>query len=303
MHTFTRHLKLLALLLIGPLFLAQPAKACVDYHTTVFITCHYDTTNFTDIAITVSNLRIFGGNPNDFCSCGITNYTNMFSQIQYVAFVDSGTTNPLAGFDVWTPNSNASNAWESVLATGNWNGFVSGVNQNGLVVNAPVELIIRASLPPGYTYSVLDSNITVTQLGTDEWSNTNQNLVNSHQSITGFWTGGAPTLIAEQGNSTYFQDLDNAILLNVDNAVERAYLEVGPVPARDELRVKLNQPHLFLEDAAVYNTAGQLIDRVPLTELRSGNASVDVSAWPEGIYFLRVRTATGDQTKKITIIH
>ncbi|MEM0998487.1 MAG: T9SS type A sorting domain-containing protein [Bacteroidota bacterium] len=300
---FTYRIKLFAFACFASLLLAQPLRACLDYHTTVFITCHYDDPTFNEIAITVSNLRLFGGNPNDFCSCGITNYTNLFNQIQYIAFVDSGTTNPLAGFDVWTPDANSTNAWESVLATGDWNGFVSSVNGNGLPANTKVELIIRASLPPGYTYSILDSNVVATQLGTDEWDNTNQNLANTHQSVTGFWTGGSPQLIAEPANSTYFQDLDNSILLSAEGPKNQAYLEVGPIPASDHLRLRLKNPHLFLDAAEIYNAAGQQVARVPLSVLHSGEAEIAVYDYPEGIYFLRVHTANGNQTKKFMILH
>lgn len=303
MRNFTLRLKLL-LLSAGIFFcLSQPAKACVDYHTTVFITCHYDTVNFTDIAITVSNLRLFGGNPNDFCSCGITNYTDVFTNIHYVAFVDSGTTNPVTGFDVWNADANSTNAWESVLATGDWSGFVSGVNGNGLQSGSPVELIIRASLPAGYYFSLLDSNVYATQLGTDEWDNTNQTLANSHQSITSFWTGWPGTFIAEHSGSTYFSDLDNSIITSLDEKIEPSYLEIGPVPAMDRLYVHLNNPDLTLQSASLYNLSGQKVGRVPLDGLRSGKVELDVSTYPEGVYFLKLETTSGVQTKKFVIQH
>jgi hypothetical protein len=302
MKNFTLQLRLLALSAFAFLAFSQPVRACVDYHTTVFVTCHYDTTNWTDIAITVSNLRLFGGNPNDFCSCAITNYTNLFTTIQYVAFVDSGTTNPVPGFAPWSGSTNASNAWESVLATGDWSGFVSGVNGNGLTATNPVELIIRASLPPGYNFSLLDSNLTVTQFGTDEWSDTNQNLTASHQSITGFWTGGAPTYVAETSTSTYFTDLDDAILLGLKDLVKISVMEIGPVPATDHLYVKLPNPALQLESAQIFNAAGQMMGDIPLRAFASGKARLDLSSYPDGIYFLHVRTDEGVQTKKFVVM-
>lgn len=302
MKNFTLQLRLLALSTFAFLAFSQPVRACLDYHTTVFVTCHYDTTNWTDIAITVSNLRLFGGNPNDFCSCAITNYTDLFTNLQYVAFVDSGTTNPVPGFASWSSSSNASNAWESVLATGDWSGFVSGVNGNGLTATNPVELIIRASLPPGYTYTVLDSNIYATQLGTDEWSDTNQNLTGSHQSITGFWTGGAVTYMPENGSSTYFTDLDNSILLNVKDQVKASFVEIGPVPATDHLFVKMPNPALQLESAQIFNSAGQMVSDIPLKAFQSGEARLDLNDYPDGIYFLHIRTREAVQTKKFVVM-
>ena len=302
MRTFTQRIKILLLALGSFFLLTTPTKACVDWHTTVFVTCHYDTVNFTDIAITVSNLRLFGGNPNEFCSCAITNWTNIFSQINYVAFVDSGTTNPLPGFDVWNADANATNSWESVLATGDWSGYVSSVNGAGLPAGQAVELIIRASLPMGYTFSLIDSSLTVTQLGTDEWDNTNQTLANSHQSITGFWTGGQPTYIAEY-SSTYFDDLDNAILTSVADRLEEKLIEVGPVPAKDRLYVHLRNDNFILETAEVFNMSGQKVMEIPLAGLHSGRMELDVSAYPNGVYFLKLQTQQGVQTEKIVIQH
>lgn len=303
MRKFTHRIKLLLLSASAFLLFALPARACVDYHTTVFVTCHYDTVNFTDIAIKVSNLRIFGGNPNDFCSCGITNYTDIFTNIDYVAFVDSGTTNPVIGFDPYVASANSTSAWESVLATGDWNGFVSGVNGNGLTPNAPVELIIRASLPAGYTYYVLDSNIYATQFGTDEWDNTNQTLANSHQSVSSFWSATSVDLVAEHSGSTYFSDLDNAVLTNLEKGLEPSFLEIGPVPTKDRLYVHLDNPGIRLETASIYNLSGQIVGSVPLDGLFSGRTELDVSAYPEGVYFLRIKTASGEQTKKFVIQH
>lgn len=301
MKKFTLQLRILALSTFAFLAFSQPVRACLDYHTTVFVTCHYDTTTWTDIAITVSNLRLFGGNPNDFCSCAITNYTDIFTNVNYVAFVDSGTTNPVPGFASWTGSTSASNAWESVLATGDWSGYVSGVNSNGLTAANPVELIIRASLPPGYSFSILDSNLTVSQLGTDEWSDTNQNLTGSHQSITGFWTGGQPTYVAENGPA-YFNALDNSILLGVKNQVKASFVEVGPVPATDHLYVKMPNPALQLESAQIFNAAGQMVGDIPLQAFTSGEARLDLNAYPDGIYFLHIRTAQGVQTKKFVVM-
>ena len=294
MKVFTKLLLSCSLLFSFLLISTQKSKACVDYHTTVFVTCHYDTTNFTDIAITVSNLRLFGGNQNDFCSCGITNYTNIFTNIQYVAFVDSGTTNPVAGFDVWNANANASNAWESVLATGDWQGFVTGVNGNGLTPTAPVELIIRASLPLGYTFSILDSNLTVSQIGTDEWSDTQQNLTASHQSISGFWSG--TSYVAEQLGSTYFTDLDNSILVGNKPAMETAGFDLYPNPAIDQINLLVHDYHVLQPQIELLTATGQRLDFQP--SFQGNLMNLDISDLPAGIYFVRMNTEIGLSTKK-----
>jgi len=76
------------------------ATACVDYHPVPPpITVKVDT-NLTKMEITVHQLNIFAGTTGDFCTCALSAFSDLFSSIYYVAFVDSGTTNPIAGFDV-----------------------------------------------------------------------------------------------------------------------------------------------------------------------------------------------------------
>ncbi|NND76925.1 MAG: T9SS type A sorting domain-containing protein [Flavobacteriales bacterium] len=270
----------------------EKANACVDHATTVTVTCHYDTTNFTDIALTVSNLRLFGGNPNEFCSCAVTSWTDIFTDISYVAFVDSGTTIPVPGFDPYVADANATSAWESVLATGGWSGFVSEVNGNGLTANAPVELIIRASLPPGYTYSILYSSFEENYLGTDEWDNTSQDLANSHQNLLFL---DIPTFIVVNDGSTYFTDLDNAILTNVE-MLGAEKIKIYPVPATNEIRIQLNQAEI--ENLSIYSISGQLINSHDLTAFRDEEYTLDIREYSSGIYHVLLRSSSGIVTEK-----
>ncbi|MEM7037928.1 MAG: T9SS type A sorting domain-containing protein [Bacteroidota bacterium] len=286
-----------AIVSILSLFLTQNTKACVDYHLNVRFICHYDDPNYQNISLTVTNLQLAGGSPNEFCSCGITGYTSMWSNIQYVAFVDSGTTNTIPGFDVWTPDANANNAWDNVLSTGNWNAFVQDVNTT-LAPGTPVELIIRASLPPGYTFSVIDSSISNTAVGTDEWDNTNQTLANSHQSITWGWSQQT-TYFAEGAGSTYFSDLDAALLVSVADQLKPQF-DLYPVPAVDQLYVKLGNVELQLRSAKVFSATGQLVAELNAQDFESGLARLDLSAYPQGIYFLRLDTENGTETKKFS---
>jgi hypothetical protein len=271
----------------------QQARACVQVHDSVYVRVHYETPGNTDVSITVTNLRLATGTPNEFCSCGITNVTNVFSTILYVAFVDSGTTNPYQGFDVWDASAPAANAWNTVLATNDWSAFVSEVNSNGLTFNHPVDLIIRARLAPGYTYSFLDSALYVSQLGTDAYDNTNQVLGNMHQDISGFQ--GPHTLIPEGPGSTYFANLDAALMTSKPDPKVLENLSVYPVPARDRLNVALHNPLNSLVEIAIFDAMGKRIQQL---DVKGQEAIVDVAALPKGVYFMKVTTANGVKTQR-----
>jgi len=166
------------------------ALACVDYHPTpppIVVTID---SNLNRLCIRVQNLNIFGGTQGQFCSCALSSFTNIFSNIYYVAFVDSGTSNPINGFDIWQNQSAATNAWSGVLPGSDWSGFVAEVTDS-LVAGLAVDLLIYANLPAGYTTNCLDSSficldtaLTQTSFGTDEWSANGDSLTGNHQSVS-----------------------------------------------------------------------------------------------------------------------
>jgi Secretion system C-terminal sorting domain len=285
---------ILLLTLLCLLFANQRLAACVQPHDSVLVRVHYETPGNTDVSITLSNLLLATGTPNEFCSCGITNVTSIFTNILYVAFVDSGTTNPYPGFDVWDASAPAANAWNTVLTTNDWSAFVSHVNTSGLTINTPVELIIRARLAPGYTYSILDSALYISQLGTDAYDNNLQVLGNMHQDISGLH--GPHTLIPEGPGSTYFATLD-AALMTGRAAPQATYpLDIYPVPARDRVTVSLPNPLSAIHGLEIYDATGKRL--FSQTGLKSHSEVVDVSTLPDGVYFLKVQTADGIQTRK-----
>lgn len=286
-------LTLLTLLLLG---IHQPLRACVQQHDSVYVTVHYETPGNTDISLTLTNLRLATGTPNEFCSCGITHFTNIFSQILYVAFVDSGTTNPYPGFDVWDPSANASNAWNGVVSTGSWNAFVSHVNTAGLAFNHPVELIIRARLQPGYTYTYVDSTLYISNLGTDAWDNSNQILGNMHQDVSGFQNNH--TLIPEGPGSTYFADLDAALMTHRENAQPAYSIDVFPVPARDRLYVRTPDPLNPILSWELIDGMGRLVANA--SGLHDQQTEIETAALSPGTYFLKMTSAKGLLTRKFT---
>ena len=283
--------KTLITLFAGILLLTvQPrkAQACIDSATTVFVIVHYDTINFTDISLTVTNLRLFGGSPNHFCSCAINNYTDMFSNILYVAFVDSGTSNPVPGFEPYEANVNATTAWENVWPTGDWNAFVSEVNVNGLTPGNPVELVIRAQLPPGYTFDSIDSTLTYTYLGTDEWSNTNQDLADSHQNLVDFNSGHQ--MIAEH-SATYFTNLDNALNTGIQT-LEQTSFSLHPNPATETLTVQTAATGI--QHYTLTDVSGKQL----LNGTFSNTRTLDLRILPKGIYLLSIQNNKGEVSRK-----
>src|SRR5688572_24104679 len=140
-------------------------QACVDYHPVPPpLTVRVDS-SFNLIEITVHELNIFAGTTGDFCTCALSNYSNIFDFITYVAFVDSGTTNPVNGFAIWSADMDASNAWDAAVTSATWDGFVAEVITT-MTPGSPVELIVRAILPSNYVIiSDIDSALNYTQLG------------------------------------------------------------------------------------------------------------------------------------------
>lgn len=280
----------LFVLLIAP----HAAQACVQTHDSVYVKVHYETPGNTDISLTLTNLRLASGTPNEFCSCGITNFTNVFSTILYVAFVDSGTTNPVPGFDVWDQSANAANAWNSVLATNDWSAFVSHVNGNGLNSGNPVELIIRAQLAPGYTYTFVDSTLYYSYLGTDAFDNTNQVLGNMHQDISGFQN--PHVFIPEGPGSTYFADLDAQLMVSNTRPKLALAMDIYPNPAKDQIKIALNSPFNQILGIEIYDATGRM--QMQLNALNSQQEIMDIQNLNTGIYFVKVKTKQGIQTHK-----
>lgn len=261
------------------------AKACVDYHpvpppVTVIVDSAY-----TKIEITVHQLNIFAGGPGAFCTCAISAYTNLFSAIYYVAFVDSGTTNPINGFAVWNANANATTEWSGVMPGTEWSGFVASVI-NTMTPGLPVELIIRANLPPGYTLTDIDSTLTVSSLGTDQWDNTLNVLAYTHNSISGF---GVPTYFVVSPN--YFT--------GIEDFKNNSGIHVFPNPNNGKFSVTMNSPGL-LPEMEIHNMAGQKVYQ----QIISGQqkTEIDLSSSAKGVYFYSLRTKEGILTKGKLIV-
>lgn len=247
------------------------AKACVDYHPVPpTITVKVDS-NFNKIEITVHQLNIFAGNAGDFCTCGLSDYANIFPSIYYVAFVDSGTTNPVIGFDIWNTNASSTTAWSAVMPGTNWSGFVAEVI-TGMTPGAPVELIIRADLPAGFTsLLIIDSSLAFTNLGTDQWDNNSNILANTHQSVSGF---GASQISLVP--SVYFTGLND---LDMDFQIK-----VFPNPNSGEFSVVM--PESVPEsELGIYNMLGE---KIHWQKMNSGYTGIDMGIQKKGLYLIQI---------------
>ena len=124
--------------------------------------------------------------PNVFCSCALGNITDFFTNLDYVAFVEGGTTIPYPNMEPWENISAADLAWQNAQPNiNNWSGFIAEVINNGLGPQDEVELIIRASTPQGYFLNVndIDSTLSLSYLGTDAWDPVEEDLIADHQGV------------------------------------------------------------------------------------------------------------------------
>lgn len=271
------------------------SEACVDPHPDSLIFNLYVDTTGCDAVIEISNLQIMGGTSNQFCSCGVNSQIVGLGDIVYLVFVDSLTHEPVIGFDQFGLNAFASNEWDLAASSFDWNGFVSDVNEAGLLADQPVELWIRIDLyesifvpkigevnpcdEPALLFEVIGG----AAIGTDEWNNDDNELAEDHLSITYFtW------------NQMFFSVVDESFIAFYDDIVEAYYsalsinysdkidaFEIYPNPTNGVLNLK-GIPDNVIE-GVIYNTLGEIVFRFDneVTE-------IDISHLPPGVYQLTV---------------
>jgi len=235
---------------------------------------------------------MFGGNPNQFCSCGVISSYDLGPDkpffIDYVVFVDSITNVPVAGFDAFNFLPASSTSWESVDAQSfDWSGFVALVNSSGIVAGQGVDLVIRGHYEhQDCEYDmvlILYGEISILDgggFGTDEWSDAQDELALSHNDIT-YFDDVVEFEDIEYNNVTpdYFEFLDN-LLLNQTELNEIEVL-VYPNPTNDKLWVQLPSSSLV----EILDTQG----RVMLTHWVQQNAVINISELPTGLYIFQQR--------------
>lgn len=282
--------KLLLITLISCMYSIQ-SKACVETHPdSLWITTLADSVNC-ELMIQVANLNMYGGNPNEFCSCGINDQISELGQLEYVVFVDATTLLPVAGFSPYELNELTGDSWEyyDTAANYDWNGFIAIVNEQGLVAGQEVILWIKLSSTSDSWWweefgldcseeegirSFLEyQNVS---FGTDMWDPISEELSDHHLSIS--------LLIDE--NNTYehiiispeeMEAMDQSIIDHY-NSVEDFQFEGTPViypnPVGDEMRFG-NLPQ-WVSTITVINLEGKKVmsfakgERVDCSELAKG---------------------------------
>ncbi|MEO0473332.1 MAG: T9SS type A sorting domain-containing protein, partial [Bacteroidota bacterium] len=273
----------------------------------VVIIVNHDTL-LSEVEIRFSNLRLMTEAPNKVCTCALTSFSNIFTNLLYVVFVDSGTNNPYPNFAQWGLDQGASNAWDAAENVGvGWDGFVSDVINNGLADDA-VELVVRAGLPAGYTLVFLDSAVSSIYMGTDEYDATNAQLVGSHRGVR--FSGNHGRTITAQPVS-YFEGLDSTITdffttsLEVESPL--AKLEVAPNPFSESFSVSFIATRSMDLQMELLDVNGRMIRQIGVEKVGLGfhKSQFDASQWnlSAGVYFLRMRGQGLNEVRKLVYLN
>ena len=301
-------------------------KACIPPDSVVHVIVKYDTLNtvpcptIKEVEVRLSNLRLMNEAPNKVCNCALTGISNVFTNLQYIAFVDSGTNNPYQGFQAWNDNAMASTAWNNAHSNPNgWSGYVANVTNSGLSANDPVEMIIRATAPPNVTLyadsscttDALDNMIRTAQLGTDEWDPINNELKASHQGIrtlNGDLNGG--THIYTLVTHAYFTQLDDDILNNIptgsiESIGQNERLVVFPNPVDDQFDITYSLDKTSNVIIELHDLLGKKIITIYEGNLDKGQhvAGVDrrLLNVKSGVYVVSIKTDYETISKRIVL--
>ncbi|MBK8845080.1 MAG: T9SS type A sorting domain-containing protein [Bacteroidetes bacterium] len=206
----------------------QVALACVDPTPPApKVNTKVDST-FTHVEFTIKDLKTAGGTAGEYCTCGYYAIQNWIDNIYYVAFVDSGTTNPIPFFNPWGANNSASVAWSALFPNGNSPAaFVADVTSGGMPTNVPVDLIIKGTLKSWVTKLFLDSvysNPSELTLGTDAFDYNLGVLGNMHQAVRTLDNSGGYTEVP----AAYFSN-------SIDESAVAHQILFVPNPAKDKI--------------------------------------------------------------------
>jgi len=282
------------LLLLGFLGINPPeAKSCIDPDTVITVHTDYSA-DFTEIAITLGNLKFMEEDPNVFCTCALSSYTDFFTNLEYVAFVETGTMTPYENMEPWTNTPAVDAAWQDGFSNyGNWSGFIAEVINNGLGPNDDVELVIRASTPPGYFVNVteIDSIVGLSYLGTDAWDPVAEELFADHTGLRLLGSDNSSYTMTEESDD-FFTLLDQGILASYSEPQNVLSFDLSPNPNNGSFLLKYNLENAASVDVNIRDVTGRLVYSMPTKQQSDGRQEVLVDvpkvALLNGLYIVEI---------------
>lgn len=101
-------------------------------------------------------------------------------------------------------------------------------------------------------------------------------------------------------NANYSEYLLASVILNTTENSEAELPFLYPVPANDQLYFH-GMPSLDKIELRVYTLSGQLVYK---SDIKSGSSTgIDVSAFENGVYFLRLKNEEAEYVKKFIVVH
>ncbi len=308
-----KHLALSVALAFGIfLFPHSETFACIDPgpDTNIRVIINYDTSQapcIEEVEMRLTNLRLMNEDKGKICTCALDAWAPILTNVIFVAFVDSGTSDPYVGFAAWNEDAQASLEWQTAGSDPDWAGFIATVLNAGLSANDPVEMLFRMKAPIGVKYTLLgDSAIQARSLvddiqnsgfGTDEWDPVNVMLGNTHQEFRDFRDiANAGGFSFRTQSDSYFAQLDSNVLNNIPNSVGIVYvnpeLKISPNPFKDKLTIGISKSDSV--SVVLRNHTGQIIRQQNVSAMEM---DIDhLEGLDAGIYFLEV---TGNKPQAV----
>lgn len=88
----------------------------------------------------------------------------------------------------------------------------------------------------------------------------------------------------------------------VKNHFMDEYILIYPIPASDQLHVRILNPNLRINKAQLFTLSGERLIQIPV-EAEALNVSLEIKHLTSGIYLLQLDTTYGILTRKISVVH
>ncbi|MEK7255239.1 MAG: T9SS type A sorting domain-containing protein [Bacteroidota bacterium] len=255
------------------------AAACIEPDTIPTVTVNYSP-DFTQIEIRIGNLNLHTESPNVFCSCALSSYAGVFTNVKYIAFVKTADSSFVSypNFSPWAENVVASVAWNNEFSSyPNWTGYVAEVINAGLNTEDAVDMVIRAEMPPGAIPNVvaLDSAIAVSWLATDMWLPDQQTMAFDHTGLRNLRFENSGYFL-QQMPQEYFDYLDELLSGTSEPGKLLFELRLSPNPAQEFLTANYVLTGLSKVKASILDLSGKLIWEDWKGEQPGGEQTIEV---------------------------